>query len=568
MPSRHVIPNKITKHEMAVGMPESQPAWSLAAGGKRIPIKNPNFATQPGVRKIQMERRNSISSEAISGTSPQRHGAVSPAQLSHDTATLMRDLLETSFILQNISYWERLLKAEAKVETAEENRTKMRKKVEDKQVEMEKLMDELQSEREVVEKLKADLHSEKVAGERKDMEIKKLTGKLTEMEERKRMKQAGEEVIKKAKAENDEEMKNEKHRLDEFKEETAKLQEEMNSMVTKGEEKTKERRVTEVEMKEQLRQMKECVKKLEKMEVTGDRRRMARDVTMATEAVGSSDCLWERTPKDGDMFIILTDSNGACVTADTIRRYIPREKRCTSRIRVHTTYTLFEVFEKVGDERIKVEGAEVILDVSTNDVRGTRGLPRVTPEEVSDRVWKVVATLKEKGASGVTVCETKPMKLMDVTPYSNLLQQRCRERKVGWCPTQLAVDNLKEDGYHVLPSFLQVLDATYACIVMGVQVPNPTPNFWKWRHQLQEQEREKTRGEGEKRTEKGLRLNDDMYRKYECVAQRLRCDAGGDDARSGRAHKVGDLGEGGLEGCNLATFATSPGRSLRVLVIQ
>jgi hypothetical protein len=129
-----------------------------------------------------------------------------------------------------------------------------------------------------------------------------------------------------------------------------------------------------------------------------------------------------------------------------------------------------------------VEGKRVIVDVMTNDLRGTRGMARVMPEEVMDRVGKVVAAIKEKGAKEVAVCEAKPMSLLNVTPFTDLLKRRCLASKIGWCQTQLGIGHLKEDGYHILPSFLQILDATYACAVMGVPVPHPTPTYRKWRH--------------------------------------------------------------------------------------
>jgi hypothetical protein len=197
-----------------------------------------------------------------------------------------------------------------------------------------------------------------------------------------------------------------------------------------------------------------------------------------------------------------------------VKRQMPREKRKKPKIRVYTTYTLFEAFEKIWDGKIKVEGARIIIDVMTNDVRGTRGQPRVTPEEVAIRVGRVVTTVKEKGARGVAVCEVKPMSLLDVIPFSDLLRRRCVANKIGWCQTQLGIVNLKDDGYHILPSFLQVLDATYAYAVMELPVPHPTPNYKKWRHknperdwpQLQENQRMNfwRRREQERRTRTGI----------------------------------------------------------------
>ena len=37
------------------------------------------------------------------------------------------------------------------------------------------------------------------------------------------------------------------------------------------------------------------------------------------------------------------------------------------------------------------------------------------------------------------------------------------------------MDSLKGDGYHVKPEFGSVLDRTYACAFLGIDVPFPTP---------------------------------------------------------------------------------------------
>jgi hypothetical protein len=156
---------------------------------------------------------------------------------------------------------------------------------------------------------------------------------------------------------------------------------------------------------------------------------------------------------DGDepWYLVLTDSNGAGVTQETVKNHIPTEKQKKYRIRVVTTYTLFEAFKKVWDERIKVEGARVIIDIMTNDVCGTKGLAQMSPQELTNRVGKMVAIIKEKGARGVAVCEAKPMSLRDVTPFSDQLHCNCHDRGIGWCKTQLGVKHPKEDGYHILP---------------------------------------------------------------------------------------------------------------------
>jgi hypothetical protein len=128
-----------------------------------------------------------------------------------------------------------------------------------------------------------------------------------------------------------------------------------------------------------------------------------------------------------------------------------------------------------------VKGAVVLLDVGTNDVRGTRATARASPEVVADRIGKTIRALKEKGARAVIICEIKPMAFMDVRPYCHAIHLQCLEhRDVFGCETQTGVSHLKEDGYHIQPSFLGVLDLTYACALMGVPVPCLTPETDRW----------------------------------------------------------------------------------------
>jgi hypothetical protein len=134
------------------------------------------------------------------------------------------------------------------------------------------------------------------------------------------------------------------------------------------------------------------------------------------------------------------------------------------------------------------DGAHVIIDVTTNDLQGARALPRAAPEEVTDHVERLVAAVKEKAVVGVIICETKPMSIMNVTPLSDILHRRCQKQKVGWCQTQVKLEHMKEDGYHIRPPFLQIIDNTCACAVMWVRVPHPTLPYKKWKHQLREQE--------------------------------------------------------------------------------
>jgi hypothetical protein len=491
-------------------MSGSQTSKSPGAGGKRIPKENPKFGTQPGVRTTQKDRISSSSSVPVMG-SPQRHGIVSPMQQAHDTSAMLRDLLarvvrveakvekedeEQTDVEPTQDLVERLRKMEAKVETAEGNVTKMEAKVETAEENLTRMEQKTEELKELVgkmaetekegKKLKDKLQKEREEGERRDDEIRGLTSKIRKMEEEKTSKEADEVEVKRMGNVKEEERKKEKERLD-------KANEEMNKMKVKMTLMEDEVMRRKAEVSEQLRNLKET---------TAERLNGVTKVKGVVEPEGGpevepNDSQWEGVTGDGEEYVILTDSNGAGVTETTVKRHIPTEKQRGCRIRVYTTYTLFEAFDKIKAGKIKVEGKRVIMDVTTNDVRGTRGLPRTRPDELVDRVGKVVAVLKEKGARGVTVCEPKPMTLMDMSPYSDGLRQKCRDRKVGWCQTQLGVNDLKEDGFHLLPSSLRVLDKTYAFAIMGVKVPHPTPIYLKWRHKLMEQEWPRMRGREE-----------------------------------------------------------------------
>ena len=177
-------------------------------------------------------------------------------------------------------------------------------------------------------------------------------------------------------------------------------------------------------------------------------------------------------------FVILTDSNGRGMEPGNIEAHIPRESRGwghRSNIRVEVAYTLLMVYERLQRGALKVDGAVVILDVTTNDVRGTTAMAQVEPDEVAWRYERVVRLLKQKGAVEVVCCEVKSMRFMDVTPYSNALHSLCLRLGIPGCATQIGVSHLGQDGFHILPSCLTILDRTYACAIMGVPVPCPPP---------------------------------------------------------------------------------------------
>ena len=69
------------------------------------------------------------------------------------------------------------------------------------------------------------------------------------------------------------------------------------------------------------------------------------------------------------------------------------------------------------------------------------------------------------------------MRMVDVTPHNKHLDDFLfRLGGTGYgIRTQIRLDYLKADGFHILPQYGSVLDKTYACAVMKIDVPCPTP---------------------------------------------------------------------------------------------
>ena len=171
----------------------------------------------------------------------------------------------------------------------------------------------------------------------------------------------------------------------------------------------------------------------------------------------------------------MTDSNGREATPDSIKHHIPREEQGQYDIKLFVAYTTDEAVRRVGENDIDVKNATVIVDNLTNDIRGTRQRPAASPEEFIQRVDRLRGRLREAGAAVVVVCEIKPMEVLDVTPYNRVLHHYLRAVGDFGCQTQIRRSFLQRDGYHIQHQYDSVLDKTYACALMGIYVPRPTP---------------------------------------------------------------------------------------------
>ena len=187
-----------------------------------------------------------------------------------------------------------------------------------------------------------------------------------------------------------------------------------------------------------------------------------------------------RREKPKQRCVILTDSNGREATQDSIKNHVPRERREELEIEVAVAYTLDEAYRRIDRGEIRIEGAVVLVDTLTNDVRGTRSRPAVTPQQLLRLIDGLRRKIMAAGAVAVVICQLKPMQIVDVTPYNELLSDYLRREKErgrdGYgCRTQIRLDSLKGDGYHMRPEFWSVLERTYACALLGMEVPFPTP---------------------------------------------------------------------------------------------
>ena len=268
------------------------------------------------------------------------------------------------------------------------------------------------------------------------------------------------------------------------KEEREKKAEEEREEKKKVVEKEKAERKKEVEKereewrKEVEKEKEERKKEVEKEKEERKRRRETTDETGNDREQRSQDGEQRSQHGGGErsrLSVILTDSNGRDSTSDSVKNHIPLGERGDHEIKLHVAYTTEEAFRRVGDGGIDVRNATVIIDNLTNDVRGTRLRPALSPQELVQRVDILRERLRAAGATAAVVCEVKPMEVVDVTPYNKALDDYLRSRGIYGCATQVRRSFLQRDGFHIRPQYDAVLDRSYACAVRGVPVPSPTP---------------------------------------------------------------------------------------------
>ena len=179
--------------------------------------------------------------------------------------------------------------------------------------------------------------------------------------------------------------------------------------------------------------------------------------------------------------IVLTDSNGQRATEESIRTHMPADKRSKYEIQVVVAYRLEDAYERIEKKdhkfHVNVENSYVIIDNITNNIRGGKNNEAEPPDLVADRVAALRELILSNSAKAVVVCEPKPMKWVDVRYSSVRIHKHLVSvGKGGYgCRTQIRMRYLRDDGFHVQPKYDSIVDKTYACALLGVPVPDPTP---------------------------------------------------------------------------------------------
>ena len=137
-----------------------------------------------------------------------------------------------------------------------------------------------------------------------------------------------------------------------------------------------------------------------------------------------------------------------------------------------------DAFKRIRRGHLDVSGRIVILDNLTNNVRGGKKHAPDSPDEFIAKVDELRHMILGRGARDLRVMQIKPMRYVDVRPYNERLHHYlldCPDPTYG-CRTQIRMNFLKADGFHIHPMYYSVLDRTYACALLAVEVPCPTPD--------------------------------------------------------------------------------------------
>ena len=153
--------------------------------------------------------------------------------------------------------------------------------------------------------------------------------------------------------------------------------------------------------------------------------------------------------------------------------------RKKNKIEVKEAFTTGDALFLVEQGKVDVRGAIVVVDCLTNDIRRTWSASAADPPELIRRVDELWRALTAAGAAAIVVCEIKPIRSVDVRCHNALLNDYLLskgDRGYG-CKTQIRMSYLKQkDGLHIRPEFASIMDRTYACALLGIHVPCPTPS--------------------------------------------------------------------------------------------
>ena len=221
-------------------------------------------------------------------------------------------------------------------------------------------------------------------------------------------------------------------------------------------------------------------------------------------------------------FIIFVDSNGRRATPNSIMCFIPEREKVDLRIEVVVVYTLEEASDKVGRGEIEVEGKVVMVDCLTNNVRKRRGRPQATPGEVVDKMNNLIDLLVSRRAAALVVCEVKPQRYSDVSPFNETLHHLYLAKEVRGCRTRVELQHLDRDGFHVKQECSDVINKTYAYGIRGIKNDEDRREATEELARLEELDRkleEEARKEEKRRKEAKRRIQEEIERQRDILVR-------------------------------------------------